>query len=146
VEVNGRSVGEGGLNTMLAEWYGVPVVLVTGDDVAVAEVKEVATGAQGVVVKNALNVRAARLRPLAVVRSEIEAGARAAVESAAKPAPRRAAAYRVRMRFRDTLIPQIASAFPSIERPSPDTVAFETRSMPEAYRLIRVLYRFINPD
>jgi D-amino peptidase len=146
VEVNGRSVGEGGLNTMLAEWYGVPVVLVTGDDVAVAEVKDTATSAQGVVVKSALNVRAVRLRPLAVVRSEIEAGAREAVAAAAKFPPRRTGTYRVRMRFRDTLIPQIAAAFPSIERPSPDTIAFEARSMPEAYRLIRVLYRFINPD
>jgi D-amino peptidase len=99
-----------------------------------------------VVVKSALNVRAVRLRPLAVVRSEIEAGAREAVAAAAKFPPRRTGTYRVRMRFRDTLIPQIAAAFPSIERPSPDTIAFEARSMPEAYRLIRVLYRFINPD
>ena len=29
---------------------------------------------------------------------------------------------------------------------APDTVAFSRATMPEAYRLIRVLYRFINPD
>ena len=34
LRVNGVSVGEGGLNTLLASWYGVPVVLVTGDDQA----------------------------------------------------------------------------------------------------------------
>ena len=34
VRVNGRSLGEGGLNTLVAGWYGVPVVLVTGDNVA----------------------------------------------------------------------------------------------------------------
>jgi hypothetical protein len=33
-----------------------------------------------------------------------------------------------------------------MQRAAPDTVAFTTDSMPAAYRLIRVLYRFINPD
>ena len=40
LQINGRSVGEGGMNALLAAWYGVPVVAVSGDDVAVAEVKE----------------------------------------------------------------------------------------------------------
>jgi D-amino peptidase len=51
VRVNGQSLGEGGLNTMVAAWYGVPVVLVTGDDVAVKQVAEVATTARTVAVK-----------------------------------------------------------------------------------------------
>jgi D-aminopeptidase len=54
-------------------------VLVTGDDVAVAEVKEVATAALGVVVKRSINVRAVELAPLAMARQEIEAGARNAL-------------------------------------------------------------------
>ena len=37
--VNGKSVGEGGMNARLAQWFGVPVVLVTGDDVAVEQQK-----------------------------------------------------------------------------------------------------------
>jgi hypothetical protein len=31
-------------------------------------------------------------------------------------------------------------------RPAPDTIAFEVESMPRAYSLIRVLYRFIVPE
>ena len=46
VRVNGTSMGEGGLNTTVAAWYGVPVVLVTGDDVAVKQVAEIATTAR----------------------------------------------------------------------------------------------------
>src|SRR4029453_7726758 len=64
VRVNGRSLGEGGLNTLMAQWHGVPVVLVTGDDVAVAQVREVATGARAVTTKRAINQRAVELRPL----------------------------------------------------------------------------------
>src|SRR5687768_3319108 len=40
LQINGRSVGEGGMNAALAAYYGVPVVSVSGDDVAIAEVKE----------------------------------------------------------------------------------------------------------
>ena len=47
-------MGEGGLNTTVAAWYGVPVVLVTGDDVAVTQVAEIATGAKTVAVKRAI--------------------------------------------------------------------------------------------
>ena len=53
-------------------WYGVPVVLVTGDDVAVKQVEEVATAARTVAVKRAINQRAVELRPLEDVHREIE--------------------------------------------------------------------------
>jgi D-amino peptidase len=146
VEVNGRSVGEGGLNTLLAAFFGVPVVLVTGDDVAVAEVRGVATGARGVVVKKALNVRAVELRPLPAARADIEKEAREAVAAAARIPPQRQGPFRVRMRFHDTLIPDIAEAFPSIERVAPDAVAYSSDTMPAAYRIVRVLYRYLNPN
>jgi D-amino peptidase len=146
LQIDGRSVGEGGMNTMLAAWYGVPVVLVTGDDIAVAQVKEIATAARGVVVKRAINVRAAELRPLRESRKEIEAAARDAVAGAKKIAAARPSTVRVRMRYRNFTYPEIATAFPTIERIEPDTIEFTADTMPAAYRLIRVLYRFINPD
>jgi D-amino peptidase len=48
------------------------------------------------------------------------------------------------MRFRNFVIPEIAAAFEGIEVEAPDTVTFTRKTMPEAYRLIRVLYRFID--
>jgi D-amino peptidase len=146
LRINGRSVGEGGMNTMLAAWYGVPVVLVTGDDVAVAEVKEMATAARGVVVKRAINVRAVELVSLETARREIESAARAAVAGAKKTPPERRGPFNVQLEFRDTLIPEIAEAFPTIRRVGPETVTFSMDTMPAAYRLIRVLYRFISAE
>lgn len=146
LQINGRSVGEGGMNTALARWYGVPVVLVTGDDVAVAQVREVATEARGVVVKRAINVRASELKPLVSARQEIQVAAREGVAGARKRPPERGGPYRVQMRFRNTLVPEVGEAFSALERPAPDTLAFSAETMPAAYRLIRVLYRFINPE
>jgi D-amino peptidase len=146
VRVNGQSLGEGGLNTLVAAWYGVPVVLVTGDDAAVDEVGRIATGARKVTVKRAINPRAAELRPLADVHVEIQRAASEAVAAAARLEPRREEAYTVEVQFNDLLIPQIAEILPEMERPAPDTIRFTASEMPRAYALIRLLYRYIDPD
>jgi D-amino peptidase len=146
VRVNGQSLGEGGLNTLVAAWYGVPVVLVTGDDVAVKQVAAVATGARLVVVKRAINPRAVELRPFADVHRDIEAAAREAVASAKKIPQRREASYKVEVQFQDLAIPEVAANLPTMQRPAPDTIAFAADAMPRAYTLIRLLYRYINPD
>ena len=146
VRVNGQSLGEGGLNTMVAASYGVPVVLVTGDDVAVRQVAEVATAAKTVAVKRAINPRAVELRPFAAVHQEIENAAYEAVKDAKKFPPRRAASYEVHVQFDDIAIPEIAQSLPTMTRPAPDTISFTTDTMPKAYTLIRLLYRYLNPD
>jgi D-amino peptidase len=146
LNINGKSVGEGGMNAMFAGWFGVPVVVVTGDDIAVAQVKEVASGARGVTVKRAINVRAVELKPLEEARREIETAVRDAVAAAKRTSPQRTTPINVQMQFTTTLIPEIVEAFPTIRRVAPDTVAYSSQTMPEAYRLIRVLYRYINPD
>jgi len=146
VRVNGRSLGEGGLNTLVAAWYGVPVVLVTGDDVAVKQVAEVATLAKTVAVKRAINPRAVELRPFAAVHRDIEEAAFAGVSSSKKLTPQRSPSYDVEIQFQNLAIPEVAQSLPAMSRPAPDTIAFSTDSMAKAYTLIRLLYRYINPD
>ena len=118
----------------------------SGDDAAVTEVLESAPGARGVVVKRAINSRAVELLPLAAARRSIEDAVRDSVSGVTDVAPARQGPYRVQLRFRNVAYPEIATAFKEIELVAPDTVAFTRDTMPEAYRLIRVLYRFINPD
>jgi D-amino peptidase len=146
LQVNGKSVGEGGLNAVLAAWFGVPVVAVSGDDVAVDEVKASVPAVRGAVVKRAINMRAVELRPLAEARKDIQNAAREGVRTSAKPAREQLSRYQVRMQFRSFTIPEVASAFSEMKVVAPDTVEFARATMPEAYRLVRVLYRYINPD
>lgn len=146
VRVNGVSMGEGGLNTTVAAWYGVPVVLVTGDDVAVKQVAEIATSAKTVAVKRAINPRAVELRAFKDAHADIERAAREGVAGAKKFPPRREASYRVEVQFQDIAIPEVAENLPAMQRPAPDTIAFTQDTMPKAYTLIRLLYRYINPD
>jgi D-amino peptidase len=60
VRLNGRSVPEGGVNAAIAGHFGVPVILVTGDDAAVAEVRSVVGPMEGAVVKWNISFHAAR--------------------------------------------------------------------------------------
>ena len=146
LQINGRSVGEGGMNAALAAWYGVPVVAVSGDDVAVAEVKEAVPAVRGAIVKRAINIRAVELKSLESARREISAAAREGVAGAKKTTPQRQGPYKVQLRYRNFTYPEVVTAFREIELVAPDTIAFTRDTMPEAYRLIRVLYRFINPE
>src|SRR5262249_50153653 len=120
LQINSRSVGEGGMNAMFAAWYGVPGGLGTGDDVAVARGREVATGARGVAVKRAINVRAVEFEPLEQARHSIETAAREGVAAARRSVPQRTSPVNVQMRFKTTLIPEIVEAFPNIQRVAPD--------------------------
>ena len=131
VQVNGRSAGEGGLNTLMAHWYGVPVVMVSGDDVAVEQQKEWTPAIKGVVVKRAINMRAVEGKSPAEARRDIQAGAREGVAGARKPARDRAPSYKVRMQLRNFTIPEVATAFREIQLVRP------TRSSSRATRCPR---------
>lgn len=50
--INGRSVGEIGMETAIAGCFGVPLVMVVGDSEGVAEAKRIEPNINGVVVKN----------------------------------------------------------------------------------------------
>jgi D-amino peptidase len=55
VRLNGRSMPEGGINAAIAGYFGVPVVMVSGDDVAVGELKALLGDVETAVVKRALS-------------------------------------------------------------------------------------------
>jgi D-amino peptidase len=82
VRLNGTTVGEAGINALVAKAHGVPVALVTGDHVTIEETKAVLPEAVGVVVKHAVTRFSAESLHPAVACSAIRAGARTAVERA----------------------------------------------------------------
>ena len=83
VRLNGRSITEAELNALLAATAGVPVGLVTGDDVICAVAERAFPGVVAVPVKTALGRTAARSMHPAAARDAIAAGAARAVAGAA---------------------------------------------------------------
>lgn len=140
VKLNGMSVTEGAWNAALAGQFGVPVVAVSGDEAAVAEVKRLVGDAEGAVVKWPIGFHAARtLTP--------EAG-RAAIKAAvAKGMARRATLkpYRltspiaVEIRFKNYRPAEVASWLPGFTRVDAHAVRFSAKDMVEAYHVLEFL-------
>jgi D-amino peptidase len=144
VRVNGRSVGEGGINIHAAGALGVPVVLVSGDQAAIAEVRELVPNIEGVQVKEAIGTAAARsLRPEEAARLIREGTARAIRRRGEiKPVPASLPA-RFEVSFTDPSLALMAEQIPTVERTGSHTIAFVAEDYLEGYRFVRVLYKFI---
>jgi D-amino peptidase len=117
--VNGREVGESGINALVAEHHGVPIAFVTGDRVTWDETEPFATGAAYVVTKESITrASALSLHPDESCR-QIAAGAKAAVE--------RVAAGEVRL--------------PGISRPATLELEFQTADMADVATWARGVVR-----
>ncbi len=83
VRVNGRILNETGINALVAGEYGVPVVMVSGDDETIRQMREqLGPGPIGVVTKIAMGRSAAITRSPAVVRQMLLDSAAVAVRRA----------------------------------------------------------------
>jgi D-amino peptidase len=142
--INGVEVGEGELNAAYAGALGVPVILASGDSSFVEQFsKRVRT--ETVVTKVAVTPQSARLRHPKVVREHLAAAVRRALVNPGSSRPLRLdAPLRVRLRFADVTRPQVLEAIPGVRQVDGYTVEFTARSMPDAYRLIRLMYKFVN--
>ena len=60
VKLNGQPVTEGAFNAAIAGHFGVPVVMISGDDAAVAEVRRLVGDIEGAIVKESFGFHSAR--------------------------------------------------------------------------------------
>jgi D-amino peptidase len=79
VRLNGKEVGEYGLNAMVAGHWGVPVVFIAGDRAAVEMARDFIPGVDGLVVKDGIGYYAAKTMHPLEARERIAAGVRAAL-------------------------------------------------------------------
>jgi D-amino peptidase len=89
VTINGVVAGEGGVNSLVAGAYGVPIVLVTGDATTAEETGRFCPGIKTAVVKKSITRFSAEALHPAAARDLIRERARSAVEEL--PAARQAA-------------------------------------------------------
>jgi D-amino peptidase len=117
VRLNGTVVGESGINALVARAHGVPIVLVTGDDVTAAEARAVLPGIRAAVVKTSVSRFAAESLHPAAARDLIREEARLAVgglADARPPSIELPATLEVRMRNPD--LAEMATWVHGVER------------------------------
>ncbi|WSV72588.1 M55 family metallopeptidase [Streptomyces sp. NBC_01012] len=141
VRVAGRSLGEIGLNTAMAGHLGVPVLLLSGDDVACAEFGELAPSAVTVAVKEAIAAAAAVTLHPEVARERLRAAAAEAIGRRALVPPLDIAGpLAVEVDLVGAAAVDLATLVPGVSRAEGGrTVAFTAADFGEAYRLVQLL-------
>lgn len=141
VRLNGREVGEIGLNAALAGHHGVPVVLLSGDDVACSELLELVPGASTVTVKRALGQAAAEALHPAVARDRLRQEAAAAIARRSQIAPMSITgpvSLEVDLYSPSTV--DTATLIPGVERAAgARTVTFTGQDVAETYDVVQLL-------
>ena len=143
--LNDVEVGEGGMNAVFAGSHGVPVILAAGDSAATAELSEL-LGTETVTTKTAETPAAARLIHPERVRALLTERTGVALDRLAARGYQPldlGSPVRIRMRFASTTHVDILMAIPGMSKVDGYTVAYTAESADEAYRLIRLMYRFV---
>jgi D-amino peptidase len=125
LRVNGVTIGELGLNALLAGHYGVPIALVTGDSQTVQEARGLLGDVVGVPVKEGVSRYAAYCPHPSKAREAIRRGAAQAVREARRfkpftlPAP-----MKLEIDYANSAFAECASWIPTAVREGPRTVSF----------------------
>lgn len=151
VRINGQLGSEGRLNSCVAAEFGVPVVLVTGDDKTCADAAGYAPQARAVAVKECVSRYAAICKPP----QETAAAIAEAAEAAAKLAGRRAAAdadggaagadgYLVEIEVDAAQLAQAAAIVPTVRRTGDRTVSYHSQRAWDMIRCFKTVTTMIS--
>lgn len=128
VRLNGRLVGESGINALVALGSGVPIALITGDKVTLDEAAWFAPDCVGVVTKESVTRFAAHHLHPEVARENIRVGAMEAVEkvkAGGVGVPRIDAPYRLEIDLQTADMAEVATWVRGVERSDVRTVSIE---------------------
>jgi D-amino peptidase len=139
VWVDGVRASEGLLNSLVVAEYGVPVVLVTGDDRTCEDAKAYAPRAGAVAVKDCVSRYAAVCRPPARTSADIRAAARAAAALAVRHDPSRGGPYTVELEFDAEHLVGAATVVPGVEPSGERRVAYTSPTMYEGIRCFKAV-------
>jgi D-amino peptidase len=138
--VNGQPVGELALNAALAGVYGVPVVLVSGDQALAAEARAVlGNGIETVVVKEAVGRFAARSMAPGLACERIRLGAAGALRRTHAPF-RFSQPVRLEVDFVVSHMADMAELVPGSSRTGGRTVSYTGDDYREVFRAWRAMY------
>ena len=141
--LNGVNMSEAGVNAAIAGHFGVPVVMVSGDDAAVAETRGLLGNVEGAVVKRAISFHSAvTMTPQAALPLIREAARRGVMRRAELRPYVVARPVRFELTFKNYLQAELASYLPDMERPTAHSVRYTARDIVVVSRLIEFLGQY----
>lgn len=144
VKLNGVPMTEGSINAAIAGHFGVPIVMISGDDAAVAEVQSVVGDIEGAVVKWSYGFHSARTLMPGPALERIEQAVERGLARADQFEPYRPdAPLRLDLTFKNYMPAEVLAYLPNVDRVDSHTIRFEGRDMVEVSQFIEfvVTYR-----
>jgi D-amino peptidase len=142
VRVNAKPHNEAGLNAIRLGHFGVPVILVAGDDALAGEVEALLPWAERVIVKRGLGTTTADSLSPAAAREAISTGMRMAIGQIDEmEAYRPTLPLSGEVDFRLPVHAAYASVLPEVERVGPRTVGFTAPDGDRFYRRFLAVFR-----
>jgi D-amino peptidase len=132
-KVGGRTVGEIGINALVCEYFGVPIRLVSGDQVTAVEARDVVPGVHVAEVKRSFSRYSAESLSPAESRSVIEREAEESLQAIPLREPRRREVS-MELTFSVPDMAGLGEWIRGVERTGPRTIAFRSPDGMEAYR------------
>jgi D-amino peptidase len=140
VRVNGEPQGELGLNAGIAGYFGVPIVLVSGDSNATAQAAARIPGVEVAAVKVPLSRYAARSLSPSNAQALIRDRAKRAVERRGAISPvRYPAPVHVSLQFMNSAMAEVSTLVPGVRQTSALTVEYTLDDFLEVFNCLRAL-------
>ena len=137
VKINGVEMTEGSISAAIAGHFGVPVVMISGDDAAVAEVQSVVGDMEGAVVKWSLGFHSARTMTPARGQEVIAQSVSTALSRLADFRPYTVGERpTIEISFKNYMPAEVIAYLPNVERVDSHTVRFQGRDMVEISKFI----------
>ncbi|MEU9169631.1 M55 family metallopeptidase [Streptomyces sp. NPDC048420] len=144
VWLNDVPASEGYLNAHVVAEYGVPVVLVTGDDVACEDALGYAPEALKVAVKDHVSRYAAVCRTPVRTAADIRAAAKEAAQLAVRQEPVQAGPYTIAVEFDAEHLAMAATVVPGVERIGSRKVAYTHETMYAGIRTFKAVTTIVS--
>lgn len=144
VWLNGVRASEGLLNAHVAAEYGVPVILVTGDDLTCEDAAGYAPGARTVAVKDYVSRYAAVCRTPTRTAADIRAAAAGATALAGRGEPVTSGTYTVELEFDAEHLAAAATVVPGVAASGERRVAYTSATMYEGIRTFKAVTTIVS--
>ncbi len=137
IALNGTSMSEAGVNAAIAAHFGVPVVMITGDDAIVDETRQRLGPIEGVAVKHAIGFHSTSTLTPEVAQAQIRQHAKTAVERRGQMKPyMMPRPVSVEVSFKNYRPVELLGYLPNVQRIDSHTVRFSARDMIEASKFL----------
>jgi len=137
IALNGVSQSEAGINAAIAAQFGVPVVMITGDDAIVGETKQRLGNLEGVVVKRAIGFHSTATLTPEVGQARIRQQAKTAVMRRGEMKPyAMTKPLNLEISFKNYRPVELLGYLPNVQRIDAHTVRFVGRDMIEVSKFL----------